>query len=283
MAKRTLNTGEITDRLAEMCGAASCELDEDLIGALTEGLRKEESPVGKQILEQILENAKISRNTRLPSCQDTGFAVVFLEIGQDVCLEGPELSEAVYEGVRRGYEKYYLRKSIVDDPAVSRKNTRDNTPAVIHTEIVKGDRVKIVLAAKGGGSENMSAVAMLKPADGIQGVRKFVIDTVKRAGGNPCPPIIVGVGVGGTFEKCALLAKKALLRPLGSHNPDERYATLEKELLAEINATGIGPQGLGGRVTALGVHVETFPCHIASLPAAVNINCHASRHKEVII
>jgi fumarate hydratase subunit alpha len=283
MAKRTLNTGEITDRLAEMCGAASCELDEDLIGALTEGLRKEESPVGKQILEQILENAKISRNTRLPSCQDTGFAVVFLEIGQDVCLEGPELSEAVYEGVRRGYEKYYLRKSIVDDPAVSRKNTRDNTPAVIHTEIVKGDRVKIVLAAKGGGSENMSAVAMLKPADGIQGVRKFVVDTVKKAGGNPCPPIIVGVGVGGTFEKCALLAKKALLRPLGSHNPDERYATLEKELLAEINATGIGPQGLGGRVTALGVHVETFPCHIASLPAAVNINCHASRHKEVII
>jgi fumarate hydratase subunit alpha len=283
MAKRTLNTSEITDRLAEMCGAASCELDEDLIGALTEGLRKEESPVGKQILEQILENAKISRNTRLPSCQDTGFAVVFLEIGQDVCLEGPELSEAVYEGVRRGYEKYYLRKSIVDDPAVSRKNTRDNTPAVIHTEIVKGDRVKIVLAAKGGGSENMSAVAMLKPADGIQGVRKFVVDTVKKAGGNPCPPIIVGVGVGGTFEKCALLAKKALLRPLGSHNPDERYATLEKELLAEINATGIGPQGLGGRVTALGVHVETFPCHIASLPAAVNINCHASRHKEVII
>ncbi len=283
MAKRTVNTGEITDRLAELCADASCELDDDLIGALKEGLRVEESPVGRQILEQILENAKISRETRLPSCQDTGFAVVFLEIGQDVCLEGPDLTEAVYEGVRRGYEKAFLRKSIVDDPAISRKNTRDNTPAIIHTDIVKGDRVKLTLAAKGGGSENMSAIAMLKPADGIEGVRKFVLDTVKRAGGNPCPPIIVGVGVGGTFEKCALLAKKALLRPLGSRNPDERYAALEKELLAQINATGIGPQGLGGRVTALGVQVETFPCHIASLPAAVNINCHASRHKEVVI
>jgi len=283
MAKRIVNTSVITEKLAELSGAASCELDEDLIGALKEGLRVEESPVGKQILEQILENAKISRESRLPSCQDTGFAVVFLEIGQDVCLEGPALADAVNEGVRRGYEKNYLRKSIVDDPAITRKNTRDNTPSIIHTEIVSGDRVKIVLAAKGGGSENMSAVAMLKPADGIQGVRKFVVDTVKKAGGNPCPPIIVGVGVGGTFEKCALLAKKALLRPLGSHHPDERYANLERELLADINATGIGPQGLGGRVTALGVMVETFPCHIASMPAAVNINCHASRHKEVII
>ncbi|MBN1503824.1 MAG: fumarate hydratase [Candidatus Eisenbacteria bacterium] len=283
MAKRTVNTNLITEKLAELSGAASCELDDDLIGALKEGLRIEESPVGRQILEQILENAKISRDTRLASCQDTGFAVVFLEIGQDVCLEGPVLPDAVNEGVRQGYEKNYLRKSIVDDPAITRKNTRDNTPAVIYTDIVPGDKVKIILTAKGGGSENMSAVAMLKPADGIEGVRKFVVDTVKKAGGNPCPPIIVGVGVGGTFEKCALLAKKALLRPLGSHHPDERYAKLERELLVEINATGIGPQGLGGRVTALSVMVETFPCHIASLPAAVNLNCHASRHKEAII
>ncbi|KPJ61343.1 MAG: fumarate hydratase [Latescibacteria bacterium DG_63] len=283
MAKRTVKVSEITEKLSQLCASASCELDDDLIGALEEGLRTEESPTGKQILEQILENAKISRETKLPSCQDTGFAVVFLEIGQDVCLEGGDLMDAVNEGVRRGYEQAYLRKSIVDDPAIDRKNTRDNTPAVVHTEIVKGDRVKITLAAKGGGSENMSAVAMLKPADGIEGIRRFVVERIKEAGGNPCPPVVVGVGVGGTFEKCAFLAKKALLRPLGSHNPDERYAKLEKELLSEINATGVGPQGLGGRVTALAVLIETFPCHIASLPAAVNVNCHASRHKEAII
>ncbi|MCX5800522.1 MAG: fumarate hydratase [Candidatus Eisenbacteria bacterium] len=283
MAKRTVQTSEVTEKLKELCMSASWDLDDDLIGAIKEGLRVEESPTGKQILEQILENARISRETKLPSCQDTGFAIIFLEIGQDVCLEGGDLTEAVYEGVRQGYGEAYLRKSIVDDPAIDRKNTRDNTPAVIHTEIVKGDRVKITLAAKGGGSENMSGVAMLKPADGIEGVRRFVVERVKKAGGNPCPPIIVGVGIGGTFEKCALLAKKALLRPLGSHHPDKRYAAFETELLKEINSSGIGPQGLGGRVTALAVHVETFPCHIASLPAAVNINCHASRHKEAII
>jgi fumarate hydratase subunit alpha len=283
MARRTVQTSEVTEKVKQLCMSASWDLDDDLINALKEGLRIEESPTGKQILEQILENARISRETKLPSCQDTGFAIIFLEIGQDVCLEGGDLTEAVYEGVRQGYGEAYLRKSIVDDPAIDRKNTRDNTPAVIHTEIVNGDRVKIVLAAKGGGSENMSGVAMLKPADGIEGVRKFVVERVKKAGGNPCPPIIVGVGIGGTFEKCALLAKKALLRPLGSHHPDKRYAAFETELLREINASGIGPQGLGGRVTALAVHVETFPCHIASLPAAVNINCHASRHKEAII
>ncbi|UCF79308.1 MAG: fumarate hydratase [Candidatus Eiseniibacteriota bacterium] len=283
MAKRTVQVSDITEKLADLCASASCELDDDLINGLEEGLRIEESPTGKQILEQILENARISRETKLPSCQDTGFAVVFLEIGQDACLEGGDLMEAVNEGVRRGYEQAYLRKSIVDDPAIDRKNTRDNTPAVVHTEIVKGDRVKITLAAKGGGSENMSGVAMLKPADGIEGVKRFVVDKVKQAGGNPCPPVIIGVGIGGTFEKCALLAKKALLRPLGSHHPDKRYAKLEKELLSEINASGVGPQGLGGRVTALGVQVETFPCHIASLPVAVNVNCHASRHKEAIV
>jgi fumarate hydratase subunit alpha len=283
MAKRTVQTSEITEKVKQLCTSASWDLDDDLITSIKEGLRVEESPTGKQILEQILENARISRETKLPSCQDTGFAIIFLEIGQDVCFEGGDLNEAVHEGVRQGYGEAYLRKSIVDDPAIDRKNTRDNTPAVIHTEIVKGDRVKIVLAAKGGGSENMSGVAMLKPADGIEGVRRFVIERVKKAGGNPCPPIIVGVGIGGTFEKCALLAKKALLRPLGSHHPDKRYAAFETELLEEINASGIGPQGLGGRVTALAVHVETFPCHIASLPAAVNVNCHASRHKEAII
>jgi fumarate hydratase subunit alpha len=283
MAKRTVQVSEITEKLSELCASASCELDVDLIGALEKGLSIEESPTGKQILEQILENAKISRETKLPSCQDTGFAVVFLEIGQDVCLEGGDLMEAINAGVRKGYEQAYLRKSIVDDPAIDRKNTRDNTPAVVHTEIVKGDKVKLILAAKGGGSENMSGIAMLKPADGIEGVRKFVVEKVRQAGGNPCPPVVIGVGVGGTFEKCALLAKKALLRPIGSRNPDERYAKLEEELLSEINASGVGPQGLGGRVTALGVQVETFPCHIASLPVAVNVNCHASRHKEAII
>ncbi len=283
MARRTVQVSEIAEKLSELCASASCELDDDLISALEKGLEIEESPTGKQILGQILENAKISRETKLPSCQDTGFAVVFLEIGQDVCLEGGDLTEAINEGVRKGYERAYLRKSIVDDPAIDRKNTRDNTPAVIHTEIVKGDKVKVTLAAKGGGSENMSGVAMLKPADGIEGVKKFVVEKVRQAGGNPCPPVVIGVGVGGTFEKCALLAKKALLRPIGSRNSDERYAKLEEELLSEINASGVGPQGLGGRVTALGVQVETFPCHIASLPVAVNVNCHASRHKEAII
>ncbi len=238
----------------------------------------EESPTGQEILNMILENARIAREEMIPICQDTGFAVVFLEVGQDVCFVGGDLTEAIVEGVRQGYTEGYLRKSILSDP-IKRVNTGDNTPPVVHLEIVPGERVKVIVAPKGGGSENMSGIAMLRPADGIEGVKSFVIERVKAAGGNPCPPIVVGVGIGGTFEYCALLAKKALLRPLGQRNPDPFYAALEEELLEKINATGIGPQGLGGRVTALDVHVETYPCHIASL----HLNCHATRHGEIVI
>jgi fumarate hydratase subunit alpha len=230
----------------------------------------------------LLKNADIARSEDVPMCQDTGFAVVFVELGQDVHIEGGALEDAINEGVRRGYTEGYLRKSIVGHP-LERVNTGDNTPAVIHLKLVPGNKMKITVAPKGGGSENMSGIKMLKPAEGVEGVKKFVLDTVKAAGPNPCPPIIVGVGIGGTFEKCALLAKEALLRPVGtpSHRPE--IARLERELLDEINSTGIGPQGLGGRFTALAVHIEIYPVHIASLPVAVNINCHASRHKEIVL
>lgn len=233
-------------------------------------------------MKQLLENAHIARENAVPMCQDTGFAVVFLELGQDVNITGGFLYDAVNEGVRKGYTEGYLRKSIVNHP-LQRINTGDNTPAVIHTSIVPGDKLTITVAPKGGGSENMSAIRMLKPAEGREGVKKFVLETVKNAGPNPCPPVIVGVGMGGTFEKAALLAKQALLRPLGQPHPESDIAELESELLEEINKTGIGPQGLGGRTTALGVHILTYPCHIASLPVAVNINCHAARHKKAVL
>jgi fumarate hydratase subunit alpha len=242
----------------------------------------EESPTGKEILSMLLENARIAREDQIAICQDTGFAVIFIDLGQDVHLVGGDLNEAVADGVRRGYGDGYLRKSILGDP-IKRVNTGDNTPPVIHLTMVPGEKVRIVVAPKGGGSENMSAVRMLKPSDGIEGVKNFVVDTVDKAGGNPCPPIVVGVGIGGTFEKCAYLAKKALLRPLGGRHPDPFYAEVEDELLTKVNGTGVGPQGLGGRVTALDVHVEVHPCHIASLPAAVNLNCHATRHGERIV
>ena len=277
---REVQAQQITEALARLSMEANYDLGQDVLGALRRARETEESPTGRGILDQILKNAEIARDERVPMCQDTGFGVVFVELGQDAHIAGGNLYDAIDEGIRRGYQEGYLRKSIVNDP-FGRKNTGDNTPAVVHVEVVPGDKVKLILAPKGGGSENMSALKMLKPAEGIEGVKEFVIRRVEEAGPNPCPPVIVGVGVGGTFEKAALLAKKALLRPLGQPSPKPEVAALEKELMQRINDLGVGPQGLGGRTTALWVSVETYPCHIASLPVAVNINCHAARHKEV--
>jgi len=279
---RQINTEEITDTIEKICVDANYNLGDDLVVSLQNALNKEESPLGKEVIAQILENAEIGKNEQVPVCQDTGFAVVFVEIGQEVIIEGQSLQEAINEGVRRGYKNGYLRKSIVKSP-LDRVNTGDNTPAVIHTDIVPGDKLKITFIAKGGGCENMSRTAMLTPAQGRNGVIDFVVNTVKDAGANPCPPIIVGVGLGGTFEYVTLLSKKAILRPVGSHNKDSNTANLEADLLEEINKLGIGPQGFGGKITALAVHVETYPCHIASLPVAVNIECHSHRPKTVII
>lgn len=268
--------------MAKLCKDANFYLGEDVIEAFNNAYKQELSLTGKEIIEQLIKNADIARAEAVPMCQDTGFAVVFVELGQDVHIAGGSLEDAINEGVRRGYTEGYLRNSIVGHPLV-RVNTGDNTPAVIHLKLVPGDQLKIIVAPKGGGSENMSAIKMLKPADGVDGVKKFVLDTVKEAGPNPCPPIIVGVGIGGTFEKAALLAKEALLRPVGAPSHRQEIAELEREMLKKINNLGIGPQGLGGRITALAVHVNIYPAHIASLPVAVNINCHASRHKEVIL
>ncbi|MEW6013835.1 MAG: fumarate hydratase [Candidatus Zixiibacteriota bacterium] len=279
---RQISTEKIIEAVKQLSMSAAYDLGKDVVEAIENAKKVEESPVGRGILDQVLENAKIARNESVPMCQDTGFAVLFVELGQEAQIVGGDLNAALNEGVRQGYKDGYLRKSIVGDP-LERKNTGDNTPAVIHINIVPGDKLKIIIAPKGGGSENMSEVKMLKPSDGIQGVKDFVIDRVRRSGGNPCPPIIVGVGIGGTFEKCALLAKTALLRKVGSRNPNKFYADLELELLEKINKLGIGPQGLGGVTTALDVHIETFPCHIASLPVAVNTQCHAARHKEIVL
>lgn len=235
------------------------------------------------MLDILLENYELAAKEKMPICQDTGIAVTFLEIGQDVHLVNGDLYEAINEGVRQGYKEGYLRKSMVDDPIIDRVNTKDNTPAIIYTDIVPGDKIKITIAPKGGGSENMSEVKMMKAADGIEGVIDFVVDRIKRSCGNPCPPIVVGVGLGGNFEQSALLAKKALLRDLDKENPDPKWAAVEKEILEKINNLGIGPQGLGGRTTALGVHILSKPCHIASMPAAVNVQCHAARHKSAVI
>ncbi len=268
--------------MARLCIEANYYLGSDVIRAFERSREEESSLTGRDILKQLLLNAKIAADDRVPMCQDTGFAVVFLDLGQGVRIEGGSLYDAVNEGVRKGYTEGFLRKSIVGHP-LKRINTGDNTPAVIHTRVVPGDSLKITVAPKGGGSENMSAIRMLKPAEGLDGVKKFVLETVKTAGPNPCPPIVVGVGIGGTFEKCALLAKEALIRELGRPSPLPEIAALEKDLLDEINSLGIGPQGLGGRTTALAVHIEIYPCHIASLPVAVNINCHAARHKEAVL
>lgn len=274
---REIETSLIVDTLEKMCIDANCLLNSDVETALKKGLECEECDIPKDVLSNIIKNAEIAKNEYVPICQDTGMAVVFLKIGQDVHIVGGLLKDAINEGVRRGYDKGYLRKSVVKDP-VRRGNTGDNTPAVIHTEIVEGDGFEITIAPKGFGSENMSAVKMLKPSDGLDGVIDFVVDTVKNAGGNPCPPLVVGVGIGGTFEKVAYLAKSALLRDVDSKNPDPYYAELEETLLDKINKLDIGPQGFGGKTTALGVNIETFPTHIAGMPCAVNINCHVTRH-----
>ncbi len=274
---RTLNVSEIIRNVREMCIEASHFLPEDMKCAMKCAAETEESPLGKQILNQLQENLEIAGQDMIPICQDTGMAVVFLEIGQEVHFEGGFLEDAVHEGVRQGYTEGYLRKSVVKDPLI-RENTKDNTPAVIHYEIVPGDKVKITLAPKGFGSENMSRVFMLKPADGIEGVKESVLTAVRDAGPNACPPMVVGVGIGGTFEKCALLAKKALTRPINNRSDIPYVRELEQELLEKINASGIGPGGLGGSTTALAVNINTYPTHIAGLPVAVNICCHVNRH-----
>lgn len=274
---RTIRVEEITKNIKEMCIEANHFLSPDMAEAMKCAEKNEEAPLGKQILEQLQENLKIAGEDMIPICQDTGMAVVFLEIGQDVHLEGEALEDAVNEGVRQGYVDGYLRKSVVGDPLI-RENTKDNTPAVLHTRIVDGDQVKIKVAPKGFGSENMSRVFMLKPAEGIEGVKDAVLTAVKDAGPNACPPMVVGVGIGGTFEKCALMAKEALTREVGSHSEIEYVKELEEELLTKINSLGIGPGGLGGTTTALAVNINTYPTHIAGLPVAVNICCHVNRH-----
>lgn len=274
---RTIRVEEITKNIKEMCIEANHFLSPDMAEAMKCAEKNEEAPLGKQILEQLQENLKIAGEDMIPICQDTGMAVVFLEIGQDVHLEGGALEDAVNEGVRQGYIEGYLRKSVVGDPLI-RENTKDNTPAVLHTRIVDGDQVKIKVAPKGFGSENMSRVFMLKPAEGIEGVKDAVLTAVKDAGPNACPPMVVGVGIGGTFEKCALMAKEALTREVGSHSEIEYVKELEEELLTKINSLGIGPGGLGGTTTALAVNINTYPTHIAGLPVAVNICCHVNRH-----
>ena len=274
---RTIRVEEITKNIKEMCIEANHFLSPDMAEAMKCAEKNEEAPLGKQILEQLQENLKIAGEDMIPICQDTGMAVVFLEIGQDVHLEGGALEDAVNEGVRQGYVEGYLRKSVVGDPLI-RENTKDNTPAVLHTRIVDGDQVKIKVAPKGFGSENMSRVFMLKPAEGIEGVKDAVLTAVKDAGPNACPPMVVGDGIGGTFEKCALMAKEALTREVGSHSEIEYVKELEEELLTKINSLGIGPGGLGGTTTALAVNINTYPTHIAGLPVAVNICCHVNRH-----
>jgi len=271
----------ITEKVRDLCMKANTDLGEDVLQAFDRAMGKEESPLGVEILKELKENARIAKEEKVPICQDTGFAILFIELGQDVHLVGGNLNEAIQEGVRQGYKDGYLRKSICHP--FTRANTGDNTPAIIHTEVVAGDKIKITVAPKGGGSENMSRVTMLTPSDGIEGIKRFVIQRVKESGSNPCPPTIVGVGIGGNLEQVALLAKKSLLRSLGSKNPDPELDQLESEILTEINQLGIGPQGLGGRTTSLAVHILMMPCHIASFPLAVNIQCHAQRHKETII
>lgn len=279
---RTIQVSEITKNIRDMCIEANHYLTPDMERALTEARREERSPLGRLVLGQLEENLRIAGEDRIPICQDTGMAVVFLEVGQDVHLEGGGVEDAVNEGVRRGYDEGFLRKSVVGDPLL-RENTKDNTPAVIHYSIVPGDRIKITLAPKGFGSENMSRIFMLKPADGIEGVKNAILTAVRDAGPNACPPMVVGVGIGGTFEKCALMAKQALTRPLDSHSDIPYIKEMEEELLERMNRSGIGPGGLGGTTTVLGVNINTYPTHIAGLPVAVNICCHVNRHSVRIL
>ncbi len=276
---REIHISKIIEAVKELCVEANYYLSDDVRNTLYHAKKSETWPLAENILEQIILNSDIAKNENKPICQDTGMTCVFLEIGQDVHIIGGLLEDAINEGVRRGYDEGFLRKSVVKDP-INRINTKDNTPAIIYYDIVPGDKIKITVAPKGFGSENMSRIKMLKPSDGLQGVKDFIIETIKLAGPNPCPPIVIGVGIGGTFDKAAYLSKKALIRPLNVRNKDEFYSNLEKELLEDINNLGIGPQGFGGKTTAIGLNIETYPTHIAGLPVAVNINCHATRHKE---
>ena len=280
---RELDVALVADAVRAMCIEANYDLPDDVCEAFERGAEAEQSPAGKAVFAQLAENAAIARRDRVPICQDTGFAVLFVNLGQDVHLVGGSFEDAVNEGVRRGYGDGFLRKSIAAEPAQARRNTTDNTPAVLHTTVVAGDRVEIWMMAKGGGAENMSSLNMLKPSQGWPGMVQAVLDTVSRAGANPCPPIILGVGIGGTIDMVTVLAKKALLRDVGSAHPDERLAAMEAELLAKVNALGIGPQGLGGTQTCLAVFIEEMPCHIASMPLAVNVQCHAQRHRHVVL
>jgi len=280
---REIHADQITQTVARLCIESNYYLGEDVLAALRRYRESEVSPVGREVLDQILQNAEVARDEQMPLCQDCGLTVVFLELGQEVHLVGGDLNEAIAEGVRQGYREGYLRKSMVYPPFSARVNTKDNTPPVIHTTIVPGDTLKITVAPKGGGSENMSQLGMLKPADGRDGVIRFVVESVRKAGANPCPPIIVGVGIGGSAEKTVWLAKHSLLREVGLPSPEAEVAELEAEILERVNRIGIGPQGFGGSTTALAVHVETFPCHIASMPMAVNIQCHSARHKEAVL
>lgn len=276
---REIHISKIIDTVKELCIEANYYLSNDVKRALCNAKENETWPLAENILDQIILNSDIAKNENMPICQDTGMACIFIDIGQDVHIVGGLLDDAINEGVRRGYEEGFLRKSVVKDP-INRINTKDNTPAIIYYNMVAGDKIKITVSPKGFGSENMSRIKMLKPSDGLQGVKDFIIETVKLAGPNPCPPIVIGVGIGGTFDKAAYLAKKALIRPLDKRNEDKFYSDLEEELLDNINKLGIGPQGFGGKTTALGLNIETYPTHIAGLPVAVNINCHATRHKE---
>lgn len=279
---RVIEASLISEKVKEMCIEANYALPKDIYALLEKGISQEEMPLSKGTLEVIKRNADIAKSKKRPICQDTGMACIFIELGQDVHIEG-NLTDAINEGVRQGYVEGYLRKSVVADPLFERKNTNDNTPALIHYEIVPGDKLKIIVAPKGFGSENMCQLKMLKPSDGVKGVKQFVLDTVEQAGPNPCPPIVIGVGIGGNFENVALLSKKAMLKDANEHHEDPRYSALEKELLESINALGIGPAGYGGATTALSLHIETLPTHIAGLPCAVSICCHVARHKEMVL
>lgn len=279
---RKIQYKEVVEKVASMCKEANYNLGEDVLNAFQTALNTEASDTGKDVLNQLIENAEIAATEHVPMCQDTGTAVFIVELGQECHITGGSLTDAINDGVKKGYGEGYLRNSIVHDP-LGRKNTDDNTPAVVHIEFVEGDRLELHMTAKGGGAENMSDLKMLKPSDGLQGIKDYILDIVRVAGPNACPPLVVGVGIGGNFEQCAYLAKKSLFRPIGEHHSDPEIAALEQELVTEINRLGIGPQGMGGTTTALDVKVEVEPCHIAALPVAVNLNCHASRHKQVIL
>lgn len=278
---REIDCKKIIDAVAEKLIEINVDLDSSICNALKSSLEKEESPLGKDLLKQILENSEIAAKEKLPICQDTGVVVVFVEVGENLRIKGMDLKEAINAGVAKGYEEGYLRKSMVCDPIFKRINTGDNTPAIIHIDLVQGEKLKIEVAAKGGGSENMSQLKMLKPADGPQGIIDFICQVVEEAGPNPCPPLVIGVGIGGTMEKAALLSKKALFFPPDYRNTDPELAQFEEQILSEVNKLGVGPLGLGGRTTALGINILTYPCHIASLPVAVNLNCHAARHGHI--